>query len=137
MNIGKNYVELCDEIRIWKFRRESIIIQIDYLLNKNKPREIDGIDYSLPKGAGSVVLDFEELLVNISPMQSEVIRLDKLIDNLEKCKAGIEKKLEDNSGIEYDIIYKKYVEGKSLKIIAEEVGYSYDWIRHKVNKLKL
>ena len=44
-----------------------------------------------------------------------------VVDNLEKCKAGIEKKLEDNSGIEYDIIYKKYVEGKSLKIIAEEV----------------
>jgi hypothetical protein len=134
MNIGKSYIELCDEIEMWTFRKETIEDQVSYLMDKNKPKDIGAIDYSEPTGGSDVVLDFEELVNNIDPMQNEIQRLELLIQRLSKSKMLIENKLEEAEGIDYQIIYKKYVEGKSLKIIAEELNYSYAWIRAKVSK---
>jgi len=134
MNIGKSYIELCDEIEMWTFRKETIEDQVSYLMDKNKPKDIGAIDYSAPTGGSDVVLDFEELVNNIAPMQNEIQRLDSLIQRLSKSKILIEKKLEDAEGIDYQIIYKKYVEGKSLKVVSDELNYSYAWIRAKVSK---
>jgi hypothetical protein len=49
----------------------------------------------------------------------------------------IEKKLESAKGVDYKIIYKRYVEGKSLKVVAEELNYNYSWLRNKVAMLGL
>jgi hypothetical protein len=119
---------------MWTFRKETIEDQVSYLMDKNKPKDIGAIDYSEPTGGSDVVLDFEELVNNIDPMQNEIQRLELLIQRLSKSKMLIENKLEEAEGIDYQIIYKKYVEGKSLKIIAEELNYSYAWIRAKVSK---
>ena len=130
-NIGISYIELTEEIAMWSARKETIEDQVNYLMDKNKPHDICGIDYSMPTGGTNVVLDFEELINNITPMQNEVEKIDKLIQRLNESKNIIENKLEKAEGIDYKIIYKKYVEGKTLKVVAKETGYSYDWIRKK------
>jgi hypothetical protein len=135
MNIGKSYIELCDEIEMWTFRKETIEDQVTYLMDKNKPKDIGAIDYSEPTGGCDVVLDFEELIMNITPMQDEIQRLDSLIQRLSKSKLMIEKKLENTEGVDYQIIYKRCVEGKDLKAISNELGYSYSWIRKKAPKI--
>jgi predicted RNase H-like nuclease (RuvC/YqgF family) len=135
MNIGKSYIELCDEIEMWTFRKETIEDQVNYLMDKNKPKDIGAIDYSAPTGGTDVILDFEELVNNIDPMQNEIQRLDSLIQRLSKSKSMIEKKLESAKGVDYKIIYKRYVEGKSLKVVAEELNYNYSWLRNKVARL--
>lgn len=137
MNIGKSYIELCDEIEMWTFRKETIEDQVSYLMDKNKPKDIGAIDYSEPTGGSDVVLDFEELVNNIDPMQNEIQRLDSLIQRLSKSKLMIEKKLESAKGVDYKIIYKRYVEGKSLKVVAEELNYSYAWIRCRAAESKI
>jgi hypothetical protein len=68
-------------------------------------------------------------------MQNEIQRLDSLIQRLSKSKLMIEKKLESAKGVDYKIIYKRYVEGKSLKVVAEELNYNYSWLRNKVARL--
>ena len=135
MNIGKSYIELCEELEMWNTRKETIEDQVNYLMDKNKPHDICGIDYSMPTGGTNVVLDFEELINNITPMQNEVEKIDKLIQRLNESKNIIEDKLEKAEGIDYKIIYKRYVEGKTLKVVAKEIGYSYDWIKKKSAKI--
>lgn len=73
------------------------------------------------------------------PLDNMASRVDRLTEKLEKLeeqlkfKEAAEFRLKEQlaryEGLEYKVLYRRYVEGKSLKDIAEELNYSYDYIR--------
>lgn len=57
-----------------------------------------------------------------------------------EVKKLIRKKVEENiknfQGIEYRVAYMRDIEGMPLYKIAEQLGYSYDWIRKVSSRIK-
>lgn len=72
-----------------------------------------------------------------------VDRLNKRIDEMEqqlKEKTArvnrLKEQLNRYQGLEYKIYYKRYIECKSLEKIAEEVNYSYGYVRRLAYQMK-
>jgi hypothetical protein len=62
--------------------------------------------------------------------------LNERLEQLERAKKRIDYLVNQFEGIEYKIMYKRYVERKTLNEIADELGYSHDRIRHIHANLK-
>lgn len=68
-----------------------------------------------------------DLVAKIVDLQSEIA--DDTNEYLEK-KTQVIKTIDSvKNSVLYDILFKKYVEGKTLDIIADEIGYSYQRIK--------
>lgn len=85
-------------------------------------------------------------LNNTVPLNNAAERVDKLSDKIELMEKELEIKtvrmdklnqqLQKYKGLEYKIFYKRYIECKTLKDIAEELNYNYDYIRRVAVRLK-
>lgn len=85
-------------------------------------------------------------LFHTVPMDNAADRFDKLSAKIERIDTLLEKKRETRRKIEslmhdYEelprkIAYKRFVQGKSLKEIADELSYSYDYVRELMSKMK-
>ncbi|WP_050613317.1 hypothetical protein [Bacillus testis] len=66
-------------------------------------------------------------------------KLDHLHEELNIKTASqqrIEGQLKKYKGLEYKVFYGRYIEGKSLKDIAEELNYNYDYIREVACRIR-
>lgn len=71
---------------------------------------------------------FEKIVEKI---EENEIELNNLIDNFLYMHDKITGELEElNNNTHEELLYKKYVQFKSLETIAKEMNYSYNWIRH-------
>lgn len=66
------------------------------------------------------------------------IDLEREINALKQKRQHIINTIERLPNVEYEVIYKLYVETYTLKEVAYHFGKSYDWVkRHKHNALEL
>lgn len=63
-------------------------------------------------------------------------KLKEHLEHLEENKRKIDNRLKEFKGLEYQVAYKRYVEGKQLNEIADELNKSYEHIRRVHAKLK-
>ncbi|MBN6887010.1 DNA-directed RNA polymerase specialized sigma24 family protein [Cytobacillus horneckiae] len=80
------------------------------------------------------------------PMDNAAERFDKLTDKIEHMEKILEAKVTTKEKIEslmngYEelprkIAYLRYVHGRSLKDIAADLNYSYDYVREVMSKMK-
>ena len=88
-----------------------------------------GIDYSKDKiQASAGDAGFENMI-------EKIIELDSKINNLISIYAELKNKIINeiqqlNNPTYVKILYKRYVEYKTLNQIAKEMNYTYDWIKH-------
>lgn len=85
-------------------------------------------------------------LFHTVPLDNSARRVDRLserieqmhdeLDRLRKHKELIDKKLSELDGLEYKVAFARYVQGKSLQQIAEELEYSPEHIRRISSRLK-
>ena len=81
------------------------------------------VQTSLPGNAS-----YEQKIVKIIDLENDIGRLiDEYVDLKHKIIGEIQE-LQNSKYIE--ILYKRYIESKSLEQIAVEMGYSYDYIKH-------
>lgn len=57
--------------------------------------------------------------------------LNQRVDQLEKEREEIIELIDKFSGLNQKILKLKYVEGLTLESIADEIGYSYQYIKNK------
>lgn len=62
------------------------------------------------------------------------IDIEREIDALKQKRLDIIKTVEQLPPIEYDLIYRLYVQGHSLKEIAYHFDKSYDWVKKRKRK---
>ena len=55
----------------------------------------------------------------------------KLLTEYRVYKDKFDKLIDAFEGIEHAILIKKYIEGKTLEVVAFEVGYSYNYIKQR------
>jgi len=85
-------------------------------------------------------------LVNTVSLDNAAERVDKLSEKIERMEEELQikteraekfnQRLQQYQGLEYKIFYMRYIECKTLKEIAEELNYSYQYIRHIAGQIK-
>lgn len=73
-----------------------------------------------------------------SPMEEQIIRYLDIEQEVKRLTLQLEQEKDKIIGLIHDledrryilILYKSYVEGKPLKEVAIEMGFSYEWTRH-------
>lgn len=135
----QTYKDLCGEIDILEMRiadLERELRNLFKLMNANEPKMPGAIDYTQDKVTNSrYAPSLDELVPRINEINAV---LDGLYQNLKAknlTKSGIEKTLDEFEGLEYKVAYMR-TQGKSLKVIAVELGYSYDYIREVSSRTK-
>ncbi len=113
VQVVTSYKDLNKEIEIYKemlesYEREQYAI---YRLLK-----VPGIDY--PR-----YLELQLALNNKTAI------VQSILDDKIQTKKEMKEKLKQLEGLEYKITYKRYIKGKTLYEIADELGYSYDYIK--------
>lgn len=121
MDKAKVYLQ---EIR----RMDARIDQETDELSKLKERlsGVRGVDYSRPRVQSSPKsgdAPFVDDVVRITEMEKE---LNGLIDERLRRISQIQQ-MEDNKDV--SLLYKRYVEGKSMQVIADEMYYNEGYIR--------
>ena len=137
MEFVKCYQDLCREIEIYEMRLESLIAQKDAIVDGwLKPiSDISGIDYAAPRvQENHCKLDFEEQLPRMAALEKDIERYQRLLRSVKSCQKKIEDRIGRMEGVEYKIAYKRAIEGKNLKKVAEELNYSYGYIRKNAKK---
>ena len=128
----KSYKDLCTEIEIWKERVKAYEAEIKALKKLAKaygPSDVKGIDYSQPKVQNTNQIGFEEFLERLYKLEHHIYIHEEAIKNMEKCRKNMEERIKKLEGIDQKVVYMRDIEGKTLVQIAEELGYSYDYIK--------
>lgn len=132
MDTIKSYKDLCEEIEIWKWRVEAYKAEIKALKKLAKvygPGDVKGIDYRQPKVQSTNQIGFEEFVKRLQKLENHIYIHEEAIKNMEKCRKNMEERIKKLEGIDQKVVYMRDIEGKALKEIAEELGYSYQYIK--------
>lgn len=130
MQVMKSYHDLCKEI-------EVIEIHCDQL--EREVTRIFKLMYTPPKGYSTSNMDgmprtgrddttFDRLYLQMIHAESELNAMREILTDKRLAKRRIEERINEFEGLEYKVAYKRDIEGKSLEMIAHELGYSYDHI---------
>ncbi|EMF0272165.1 hypothetical protein KI116_002137 [Enterococcus hirae] len=109
----KDYQELDEQILYLKWNLNKSKLELNRWVNG------DLADVRIEKNSRSSMLE-----ENIQKIENEIEILE------EQCQEMLAI-INSFKGIDNEIIRKKYVEGCSLEIIAEEIGYSASYVRQR------
>ena len=108
------YQDLLREIEIYESRLEDLYRE-DYALRRIEYNNIDL----------NIYVDRKHKVNN------EAAILQSIIEDKKETQKQLLEKLGKLEGLEYQIAYKRFVEGKSINQIAEEVKYSDSYVTKK------
>lgn len=132
MDTIKSYKDLCTEIEIWKERVKAYEAEIKALKKLAKaygPSDVKGIDYSQPKVQNTNQIGFEEFITRLQKLENHIFIHLEAIANMEKSREKMEEKIKQLEGIDQQVVFMRDIKGKSLVEIADELGYSYQYIK--------
>jgi DNA-directed RNA polymerase specialized sigma24 family protein len=69
-------------------------------------------------------------------LSAKIDRIDTLLNKKKETRRKIETLMNDYEELPRKIAYKRFVQGKSLREIADELSYSYDYVRELMSKMK-
>ncbi|MDF2546129.1 MAG: hypothetical protein K0R93_1027 [Anaerosolibacter sp.] len=132
MRLNDSYMDLCNSIDAWKVRLDGYRAELKAVIKLaklNGPSDIQGVDYSKVGSSGSAQLPLLEALERIHRIESHILLHEETIAHLEETKRKMEEKVSELRGLDNKVVYMRDFQGKKLKEIADELGYSYDYIR--------
>ena len=129
--LDKDILILTQEVKLFQ-------IKLDFIIDASAPQMPKDIIFGEPKGNNFFTA--EELYNEVINLQTTINLLLKALEELKVMKDIIEKNLKDfiktSNDLEYLIIKNHYIEKKSLKKIAQDLGYSYQYIRKTHMEIK-
>ena len=129
--LNKDILILMQEVKLFQ-------IKLDFIIDASAPQMPKDIIFGEAKGNNFFTA--EELYNEVINLQTTIDLLLKALAELKAMKDIIEKNLKDfiktSNDLEYLIIKNHYIEKKSLKKIAQDLGYSYQYIRKTHMEIK-
>lgn len=130
------YNDLSNEIEILEIRAYEIKQELELVKRfmDTPPRAKLVANYSgMPNGSGT--LSFERLCGQYFASQSMLDDVNDILLLKREARKRMELRMADFKGLEYQVVVMRDVQRKPLTEIAEELGYSYDWIRKISSKV--
>ena len=126
IEILTSYKDLCLEIEYF----ETLLAEIEQEWKVNRSTLIGHPNKK------RTALPIDTITGEMDNLMHKHTNIEKLLDIKKRFKKQAEEIIKRFDGIEYKVVYLHFVERKSLKEIAEELGYSYDRIRHISSEVK-
>lgn len=121
LEIIKNYVDLCRKIDIIETQLLQVDIDLKYWFGRGE----------LPfTGTGADDFGVIASIGNLQDLHNRKHRLQKMLEFYQDIKTETENLIAKLEGLPYQIAKMKYIENKSYKQIADELGKSYGYIRN-------
>ncbi|MGM9923872.1 MAG: hypothetical protein ACI35R_06445 [Bacillus sp. (in: firmicutes)] len=120
IDVLTSYKSICQEIEFY----EILLLDAEIEYKRNRKVLIGG-----PK-AKPTHLPMDRQLEGINQTLNKHNEIEHILNKKRELKKRAEQALEKFEGIEYKVAYKKYVEGKSLKETAFELGYAYGYVKN-------
>lgn len=128
VEIIKNYVDLCRKIDIIETQLLQVDIDLKYWFGRGE----------LPfTGTGADDFGVIASIGNIQDLHDKKHRLQKMLDFYLDIKKETEDKINLLEGLNYQIARMKYLENKTYKEIAVELGKSYGYIRNVASSFSI
>ena len=138
MEIITFFEKLDKDILILTQEAKLFQIKLDFIIDASAPQMPKDIIFGEAKGNNFFTA--EELYNEVINLKTTINLLLKALEELKVMKDIIEKNLKDfiktSNDLEYLIIKNHYIEKKSLKKIAQDLGYSYQYIRKTHMEIK-
>lgn len=118
-----SYTDLCKEIEILDLRAYSLEQEARVSLQTvwtGEPPSDHSNYVHLP--LDNALKRYEDVLGKLHEVQ-EVLTIKRVV------KAQIEQRLGEFEGLEYQVAYMRDIKGLPLDVIADDLKYSYAWIR--------
>lgn len=107
------YFDLCDEIEIIQYRVKDLQKQMEIA-------HYECYTHHMPLDKSLNLYDNARERLNA---------LMLVLDSKKTTKRLMEKTMEQFKGVAYQIAYRRDIKRQSLKEIADDLGYSYGWVR--------
>ena len=126
----KNLLELIEINENIKYNCESNLRLIERFILKQGPKGYSSgtsyVDADCIHGGTAEMHeeDYKKLLDESEKLKHMIFLQEEILKGLYETKKGIDEKLNDLTGIDYDVAYLKLVEGKTLHEIASELHIS-------------
>ena len=108
------YIDLVNEIELLEY-------QLNICLAERKEWHFYG-------RLGSKVR-MDQAAERLDKLAGQIENISTMLDKKKKYRKHIEHELSKFKSLEYQVAHKRIVEGMTLEQIAEELGYSVDWIK--------
>lgn len=69
-------------------------------------------------------------------IQHQMEQTEKILEFYKTVKDDMDKHIHSLEGLEYKVAYLRFVEDKTYKEIADDLGYNYDYIRQVASRSK-
>ena len=126
------YTDLCREIDILDIRITSLEKereQMRRMMFANAPKGVSAIDYSTERVQSSFSpLPLNEIVERINQIDKALSPLYEIKRIKEQAKMDMEQTISAMEGLDYKVAYLR-MQGLTLIEIADELGYSYNWIK--------
>lgn len=124
MQIIENYADLIRKISIIETQIEMLQIDVDYWFGTGLPLA----------GKGSAAYGMDTAAMNVDRLHKRINELNKMLEYYWEVKKEIGDNVNALEGLPYTIAKMRFLEDKSYQEIAEELGYTYGYIRRVVSK---
>ena len=130
------YCDLCSEIEIAEIRINGLKGQKKELLKLlGGPQELKAMSYSDMPKSGENAMSIDRIIDTLNRIDNMLMIEQGLLDGMILTKVKINDKLKGLVGIQYQIMYKREIENKTLNRIAEELNYSTRQISRIIEKV--
>lgn len=131
------YKPLIEEIEILQMRIDGLKEERKLIVKKMEkgPGEFGSVTYDgMPKG-NAEYKNLARYIEEVKRIDSHLELDESILEIKKSALKKIEQKVDTFNGIEHKIAIRQ-LQGKNLKEIAKELGYSYAWIREISSKIK-
>ena len=137
----ESYHDLCKEIELWEIRLWDLESERRILLKRmmSPPQTKLCANYSGLPGAGARIIDLPRAWGQMQSLDERIAECKDVLSLKKEAKRRMEKVMSEFDSLEYKVAYMRDVEKKPLYVIAEELGYTYGWIRqvsHRTRRRK-
>lgn len=130
------YIDILIEIEILEMRLKDLEKEHRRMWNALFPSTKVTANYSGVPGNPFTSVPLDRAIEDMRKVEEEIEKLEQRIEEKRKLANDIRDKLEQLQGLEKRVAYMRDIEGKSLIEIADELGYSYSWIRKISSRTK-
>lgn len=127
------YNDLCKEIEILEIRADEIKGQMSrvkgHMQRTYQPASKLVANYSGMPGSGFAMMPFEQICSNLLMLEQELDDINDVLTLKREARRRMESKMDDIVNLTDRVMIMRDVQRKPLKVIADELGYSYDWIK--------
>lgn len=122
------------ELRIEDYEEEKK--KLRKLAKVDGPADMKAIDYSSTPVQSTCQIDFSYYLSRVREIDNHLVLHNTRLAKVDELMIQIEKELKGLEGKSYKMAYKRFVEGKTLEVIAEEMNCTDRTVRNNLKKLK-